>query len=422
MPLPLLKSEIKLGSVTLKNRVVLASLTRDRNGPNRVPQDVNAEYYAQRAGAGLVMTEATLISEQGVEWANAPGIFSESQIEGWSKVAKAVHDKGSVIFMQLWHIGRVAHPGMDANGSKTVSPSGIGAKGGKFRLLEGSPGYLKNPAIIEDPWKYVGLFEHGAKNAIAAGMDGVEVHCANGYLVHQFIESHSNTRTDEWGGSPEKRAKFAIEAVKASIRGVGGDSKRVGVKLTPCGGLNDMGDPEDVLIAEYSYLITELDKLNIGYIQLTRYWPLADATSRGTPVDVVKLFRPLIKNALVMVNGGFTGDEAEAFVKSGKADLVGFGLAFISSPDLPQRLFNGYPLNNALDPTTFYGKNDVPNSRGYTDLPVYEEWVKSLTLGKRTLNNLIPYIFGLITKISLYKTLFNRWWIRVFGGEGKKQK
>ncbi|KAI8807397.1 hypothetical protein BJ742DRAFT_679046 [Cladochytrium replicatum] len=438
MPLPNLQSQLKLGSLTLKNRylsqktvihhlltfvgvlsVVLASLTRDRNSPNRVPEEINAQYYAQRAGAGLIMTEATLISEQGVEWETAPGIFTKEQIEGWSRVASAVHEKGSLIFMQLWHIGRVAHPGMDANGSPTLSPSGIAAKGGKFRLLPGSPGYIQNPEVIEDPWKIIDLFRQGARNAMEAGCDGVEIHSANGYLPHQFLESHSNTRTDEWGGSPENRAKFTIEAVKAAIRGVGGDAKRVGIKLSPCGGSQDMGDPKDTLIREYSYLITELDKLNIGYIQLARYFSLMDTSARGTPLDLVKAFRPLIKNSLVMFNGGFTGTEAEEFVKSGKADLISFGLPFIRTPDLPERLFKGKPLDNALDMTMLYGGKDVPRSRGYTDFPAYEEWSKTLSTGQRVMNSVVPVIVLLLKNVMLYRNVFALWVRSTFYGDVK---
>ncbi|KAI8803692.1 hypothetical protein BJ742DRAFT_827798 [Cladochytrium replicatum] len=404
MPLPNLQEPLKLGELTLKNRVVLASLTRDRNGPGRVPLKDNVEYYSQRASAGLILTESALISEQGVEWGSAPGIFTQAQIDGWSKVTAAVHAQGSIIFMQLWHVGRVAHPGMHAEGGPTLSPSGIGARGGKFRLLPGKPGYVKDPEVIKDPWEIIGLYEQAARNAMLAGCDGVEVHCANGYLVHQFLESHSNTRTDEFGGSIENRARFALEAVKAAIRGIGGDSRRVGVKLSPSGGYNDMGDPIDILIPLYTYLVTELDKLNIGYIQFMRYWAITDIDGRGTPVDSVKFFRPLVKNALVMFNGGFTGDEAEEFVKSGKADFISFGIPFIRTPDLPIRLFNGQPLNNFHDVTIMFGaKPGYSLTYGYTDFPRYEEWVKSLTTVQWIVNGWIPMFFKAAGYAALLK-------------------
>ncbi|RKO83810.1 hypothetical protein BDK51DRAFT_24687 [Blyttiomyces helicus] len=247
-----LATPLTIGSLSLKNRFVLASLTRDRNR-NTVPEDLNAEYYAQRSTAGLVLGEGVMIEPLGSEWSNAPGIFNEDQIAGWCKVTDAVHAGGSFIFAQLWHIGRVAHPVLQA-GLPNVGPSAVAAQGGKFRQLAGSPGYVV-PQAIADPQHYIDLYRVAAQNAKRAGFDGVEIHSANGYLAHQFLDATANQRTDKWGGSSVNRTRFVIEAVKAAIEGFG-DSTRVGIKLSPAGGYNDVGDPEDVLIATYSHLVT----------------------------------------------------------------------------------------------------------------------------------------------------------------------
>ncbi|KAI8814484.1 hypothetical protein BJ742DRAFT_703841 [Cladochytrium replicatum] len=369
-----LQDPIELGSLLLKNRVVLASLTRNRAGPNRTPGPVNVEYYVQRSSAGLLISEGTIISELGLNAPNAPGIFTSGQIEGWSMVTKAVHAAGTKIFCQLWHVGRTAHPGMDPLGQPTVSPSGIGARGGKFRALPGQPGYIEHPEIIQNPWDFVGLFEQAAKNARDAGFDGVEIHGANGYLVHQFLESHSNVRTDEWGGSAEKRAKFAIEVVKAAIRGFGGDPKRVGIKLSPGGGYNDMGDPESILMEEYSYLISELNDLDIGFIELYRYSNQFDPLGRGTPVDVVERFQHLIKKPLRMVNGVYSGEEGNEAVGNGTADLVSYGTPFIGNPDLPYRFFNNLPVFTDFTVAIWYGpRPGHPITDGYTDFKTHHE-------------------------------------------------
>ncbi|KAJ3110014.1 hypothetical protein HDU96_006987, partial [Phlyctochytrium bullatum] len=328
--LPHLASELKLGSLTLKNRVVLSSMTRNRALDASVPTDSMVTYYKQRSTAGLVLTEGIFIEAIGSEWPHAPGLWSKAQVAGWRKVVDAVHAEGAAIFAQIWHIGRVAHP-LHQAGQPNWGPSAIGAKGGKFRLLHGEPGYV-TPKAIEDPNHFVELYRRAAINAKEAGFDGIELHGANGYLPHQFLESHSNQRTDAWGGSPQKRTKFALDIIKVFID-VMGDASRVGIKLSPCGGYNDMGDPKDELVATYSHLIKELDALKIGYVQLMRYTPMLDPTGRGTQVDVLQTFGGLVKNPRLLLNGGLSGPEAEELLTPGKTprpiDAAVFGVPFI---------------------------------------------------------------------------------------------
>ncbi|KAJ3074639.1 hypothetical protein HDU99_001692 [Rhizoclosmatium hyalinum] len=361
---PELASPLKLGSLTLKNRVIMASLTRNRASPGGIPNDLMALYYKQRSTAGLILSEGTFVEEIGGEWLNAPGIHTPAQIAGWKKVTSAVHSANSLIFAQLWHIGRVAHPNHQ-NGRPNVGPSAIKAEGGKFRLLEGNPGYVQ-PVAIEDPQVYVEMYRRAAKNAKEAGFDGVELHAANGYLPHQFLESHSNQRTDTWGGSVEKRARFVIEIIKVLISEWGSDAKRVGIKLSPAGGYNDMGDVDDVARVQYTYLIQELDKLNLGYIQLSQGYP----SPRANKLVVLNEFRPLIKNAHVFFNTSLTGEIAEQQLTGkfpGVAAIQGavFGRLFISNPNLPELLQTGGALKES-DYKTYYTPGTNP-SAGYTD-------------------------------------------------------
>ncbi|KAI8910252.1 hypothetical protein EDD86DRAFT_204916 [Gorgonomyces haynaldii] len=363
-----LAQPLKIGNITLKNRIIMSPMTRSR-AEGTVPNDLLVQYYSQRAGAGLIVTEGIMVTSLGSEWPGAPGIWNEEQTDAWKKVTAAVHAKGGLIFGQIWHIGRVAHP-LHQGGQPALAPSNVGAKGGKFRLLVGEPGYVSNPKPIPNPWTVVEQYKNAYKNAKAAGFDGVEVHAANGYLPNQFLEAHSNKRTDEWGGSAQKRAKFVLEIVKAAIE-VFGDSKRVGIKLSPAGGYNDMGDPKDVMLEEYTYLINELNNLDIGYITITRYNEYFDQAKRGTPLDTIATFGPLVKKPVLIANTGFTGPEADAFVESGKAAAIAFGTPYIVNPDLAERLINGHPVATNIDYSTLYG-SDVP-SKGYTDYPAFKQ-------------------------------------------------
>ncbi|RKO85370.1 hypothetical protein BDK51DRAFT_35902 [Blyttiomyces helicus] len=335
-----LASPLQLGSPSLKNRFVLVSLTRNRG---YIPDDLNAEYYRQRAGAGLLLTECTAVEPMSSEWTNAPGIYSEKQIDGWKNVTDVVHGEGSIIFAQLWHAGRLTHPALQS-GQPNVGPSAVGAKGGKFRQLVGEPGYV-NPEAIDDPQYYIDLYRVPEQNAKSAGFDGVEIHSASGFLPHQFIDSIANQRTEKWGGSSENRARFPLEVVKAAIEGFD-DASRVATKLAPSGGWNDMDDPEDVMIPTYSYLLTELDKLNLAYIQLVRHH-----------------LRTLIKNTRFLLNGDLSSTEAADLVASGSIDAAVFGRPFVANPDFPHCALNGLPLAQP-NFATRYPKH---GRRGYTD-------------------------------------------------------
>ncbi|ORX94234.1 FMN-linked oxidoreductase [Basidiobolus meristosporus CBS 931.73] len=359
---PALFKPVQLGDLQLKNRIIMASMTRNRN---IYPTEMNAEYYAQRAGAGLVLSEGTLIEPQGTEWPEAPGIWNSKQIEGWKKVTKAVHNAGGLIWAQLWHLGRAAHV-LHNCGVPPPAPSAIAANGGKFRLLNGTPGYSV-PEAIEDPQDYVKLYIQAAENAKAAGFDGVELHAANGYLVTQFLEQHSNKRTDNYGGSIENRIRFALEIIDGFIKIWG--ASRVGIKLSPSGGYNDMGEKYDDAVALYSQLIKELDSRKLGYIQVMRHFQFFDPTGRGTPINIDEVFRPLIKNSLFIVNGDFSPEEGEKWVEEGKADAVAFARPYISNPDFVERLQHGKELSAITDMRTLYLAVDNDKSKGYTDYP-----------------------------------------------------
>ncbi|KAK7687075.1 hypothetical protein QCA50_009575 [Cerrena zonata] len=287
---------VQIGPLTIKNRIVMSALTRSRSVPKDVPNALNVEYYRQRAagGAGLIVTEGVLISQQGTEWPNAPGIWNKEQIQAWKKVVDAVHAEGSVIFAQLWHTGRVSHPDMPAqkeSGQPVYAPSAIAAEGGKFRTLPGSPGYV-TPTEVTDPNSLVELFRRAAENAKEAGFDGVEAHGASGYLIHEFLDSTSNKRTDQWGGSKENRARFGLEVLKALSDVFGAD--RVAIKLAPTGGYNDMGMPLEETLETFNYFISEANKLNLAYITLVRWSPLLDPAGRGTKHDVIASYGHLI--------------------------------------------------------------------------------------------------------------------------------
>ncbi|TPX55068.1 hypothetical protein PhCBS80983_g05646 [Powellomyces hirtus] len=361
---PTLDTPLDLGSLTLKNRVVMASLTRNRGV---VSNPVNATYYAQRASTGLIVSEGTLVTPQGTEWIDCPGLYDERTTAGWTNTVAEVHKAGGVIFAQLWHLGRVCHPHLQAN-VPNVGPSAVKAQGGKFRLLQGQPGYV-TPVAIEKPQAYAMLYRHAAENARRAGFDGVELHAANGYLVNQFIDSKSNVRTDAYGGSPENRARFALEIIDHLIAVYGAD--RVGIKLSPSGGYNDMqgGEPD---LPTYTYLVTQLAHRGIAYVQVTRY--LDDFSAGGAKVDVLALGQ-LLKNSTTkfLVNGGFDAAEAELWVKQGKADAIVFGRPILATPDFKDRAIRGVQPNTDLKFNEFYVPKDNNPALGYTDYPFYQD-------------------------------------------------
>ncbi|KAF8882047.1 flavoprotein NADH-dependent oxidoreductase [Gymnopilus junonius] len=374
---------LKLGDVTIKNRITMSALTRNR-AENTYPTNLMREYYVQRADAGLIVSEGILIVRQGTEWPHAPGIWDDKQVEGWKKIVDGVHEAGGKIYAQLWHdlplIPICIHswssctpdmPEQKLAGSPVYAPSAISARGGKFRILPGTPGYV-TPTEIDDPRKIIAEFKQAAINAKKAGFDGVELHGANGYIVHQFLDSSSNKRTDEWGGSKENRARFALETLKALQEVYG---KNVSVKVSPAGGYNDMGMPIDETLDTYKYYFAELDKLGLSYITLVRYLPIFDATFdgvlRATQHDVLGSYRPVIKNTPVLINGGVLPEEGAELVASGKVDAISIGFNFITHSDLVKRMEHGKPLDNVPDIQHLQtNKHSGDWSTGYTDYPL----------------------------------------------------
>ena len=346
-----------MGPIHMKNRMVMAPLTRSRAGEGNVPSSMAAEYYSARAGAGLIVTEATQAGAGGQGYVSTPGIHSDAQVEGWKKVTDAVHAKGGVIFVQLWHVGRISHPDF-RNGEFPVAPSAVAPRGMSTYTPSGmkpipTPRALELdeiPAIIDE-------FRQGAQNAKAAGFDGVEVHGANGYLLDQFLEDCTNHRIDQYGGSVENRARLLFEVTDA-VCGVWG-RERVGVRLSPGGSFNDMADcqPQET----FDYAVENLGRRDLAYLHLIEptktpgEHPVADWSARH--------FRPLYPGTLI-VAGGYTLERANAALQSGLADLVAFGQLFLANPDLPERFRRGAGLN-APDPATFYGGG----AEGYIDYP-----------------------------------------------------
>lgn len=362
--MPTLFDPMQLGDVTLSNRVVMAPLTRMRSTqPGNIPHALNATYYGQRSSAGLIVSEATQVSQQGQGYPGTPGIHSEDQVEGWKLVTNKVHEAGGRIFLQLWHVGRISHSSHQPNGGLPVAPSAIKPSGGTFsaqwkpvqfdtpRALE----TLEMPGIIAD-------FKHGAENAKKAGFDGVEVHGANGYLVDQFLQDGSNQRTDQYGGSIENRARLLLEIVDEAIAVWG--AGRVGVRLSPYGTFNDMKDSDPVAL--FTYVLEQLSSRGIAYVHLIEPRSSSagsqDGNVQGAP-DTAKIFRKAFKGVLISA-GGYNRDEAVSAVTEGRVDAVAFGRLFISNPDLPARLQHDADLN-AYDRSTFYGGAE----KGYTDYP-----------------------------------------------------
>jgi 2,4-dienoyl-CoA reductase-like NADH-dependent reductase (Old Yellow Enzyme family) len=340
---------LQAGALTLPNRVIMAPLTRCRAGEGRVPTDLMAEYYRQRSGAGLILTEATSVDPMGVGYPNTPGIWSEAQVEGWKKITTAVHEAGGRIFMQLWHVGRISDP-IYLDGELPVAPSAIKPAGhvSLVRPMKDfeTPRALETheiPAIVE-------AYRRGAENAQRAGFDGVELHGANGYLLDQFLQSSTNHRTDEYGGSLENRARLMLEAVDAAISVWGAD--RVGLHLAPRGDSHDMGDanPEET----FTYVAREMGKRGLAFL----------FTREGQ--DEPRL-SPLMKQAfggVLIANQQLDVPTAERLIESGEADAAAWGKLFIANPDLPARLAAGSPLNEP-HAETFYGSGPG----GYTDYP-----------------------------------------------------
>jgi N-ethylmaleimide reductase len=341
----------RLGKIELKNRLVMAPMTRSRALEHHVPNPIAASYYAQRASAGLIVTEATQVSPQGVGYVRTPGIHSAEQVAGWARITQAVHSAGGKIFLQLWHVGRISHPDFHG-GELPVAPSAIAAQGQVFTAKGLQPMVTPRALETSELSGIVEQFRKGAGNARAAGFDGVELHGANGYLLDQFLRDGSNRRTDAYGGTVENRARLPLEVTTAVIDVWGAD--RVGYRISPNGTFNSMSDSNPV--ETFSYMAEQLNKLGIVYLHVVD--PVADGAKRVSP-----LLRRRFDQSYI-VNGGFDLDSANAAIRRGEADLVAFGATFLANPDLPQRYRIKAPLN-AADQMTFY----VGEDKGFTDYP-----------------------------------------------------
>ena len=352
---------VTVGALTLPNRVVMAPMTRSRAGAGYVPTDLNVKYYVQRASAGLIVTEATQISQQGQGYVHTPGIYSKEQVAGWKKVTDAVHKAGGRIFLQLWHVGRISNRTLQPDNQLPVAPSAIAPEGETMAIDYKNIPYEAPRALETDEIAgIVADYRKGAENAKAAGFDGVEIHGANGYLIDQFLRDGSNKRTDQYGGSVENRARFLVEVTEAVVGVFGAD--RVGMRLSPNGAFNSMHDSNPRAI--FGHVAKELQRLNLAYLHFVRATPTDDV--KGGPIDA-DFFRPLFRNPIISAGGFTDGKQAEAVLKTGNADLVAYATLFISNPDLPVRLKQNAPLAQA-DRATFYGGD----AKGYTDYPSLE--------------------------------------------------
>lgn len=357
-----LLTPVRIGAVELTNRIVMAPMTRNRAGEGLAPTAMNAKYYEQRASAGLIVTEASQVAERGIGYPGTPGIYSDAQVDGWRLVTKSVHDRGGKIFLQLWHVGRISHPSLQPNGDLPVAPSAIAPEGECF-TYEGLQPFVTPRALeTSEIGGIVKEFAHGAAMAKSAGFDGVEIHAANGYLIDQFLQDNSNVRTDGYGGSVANRARFMLEVTEAVVDVWG--ASRVGIRLSPRGTFNSMGDSDR--LATFSYAVEKLAPLNLAYLHLIE--PIAGAMSKAAVVGDRLLPRlRQIFHGPIIANGGYDRESAEAVLGSGDADLVAFGVPFIANPDLPARFATGAALARA-DSSLFY----TGGERGYVDYPALE--------------------------------------------------
>lgn len=352
---------VKIGSLELKNRMVMAPLTRCRAIDN-IPNDLMATYYQQRATAGLIITEGTSPSPNGLGYARIPGIFNEAQILGWKKTTAAVHKSGGKIFIQLMHTGRISHLLNMAAGTHILAPSAVKAAGQMWTDAKGLQDYPTPKAMTaEDIVSTQKEYVTAAKNAMEAGFDGVELHGANGYLLEEFLSPVSNVRTDKYDGNIENRCRFVIEVASAVADAIG--KGKTGIRLSPYGVAGDMPNYPEI-DATYDYLSKELNKLGIAYIHLVDHSAMGAPT---VPIEIKKLIRKNFKNTLIIC-GGYTKDSAEADLESGLCDLVGFGRPFINNPDLVERLEHDHELCQNLKTELFY----TADENGYTDYPNFK--------------------------------------------------
>ncbi len=360
-----LLSPAQSGPNTFSNRVFMAPLTRDRaDNPERAPTDLHVEYYRQRASAGLIISEGTNVSPRAAGYVDVPGLWSKAQVAGWQPVTDAVHVEGGKIFTQLWHVGRISHPDFHG-GALPLAPSAINpdrpirTKNGRMQTV------TPQAMMLDDIQTTINDFKHAGANAMEAGFDGVEIHSSNGYLFHQFFSSSSNIREDQYGGSIENRVRLLFEVIEALSEVM--PVERIGLRLNPmmhdAGGIEVRTDTEPT----FDHIVKRLNAYDLAYLHLTR--PHQKLDIPGFIDDVIGHYRQLY-GGFLLANGNYQPTEAEEEVQSGRADAIVFGRPFISNPDLPQRIKNGWPLADA-DPKTFY----TSGPEGYTDYPNYSEEV-----------------------------------------------
>ena len=346
-------SPATLGSISLKNRMVMAPLTRNRASDGGVPQELNVTYYAQRASAGLIVTEATPISEMAHGYPALPGIYTDAQVAGWKKVTDAVHAKGGKIVLQLWHVGRISHPSL-LGGALPVAPSAIKPAGQAF-TYQGLVDYVEPRALeANELLGIIADYVHATKCSIAAGFDGVEIHAANGYLLDQFLRDGSNRRTDNYGGSIENRARLLLEVTKAVVDAAGSD--KVGLRISPVNPFNDMKDSNPQAL--FNYVAQQLNQFNLAYLHVVEGG--IHGGGKADAFDFVQM-RKIFKGAY-MANLAYDKARGNEAIASGHADAIAYGVPFIANPDLVARYKTNAPLNEA-DEETFYGGSE----RGYTD-------------------------------------------------------
>lgn len=346
-----------LGGLELPNRILMAPLTRCRTGLDRVPNDIMVEYYRQRAAAGLIITEATIVSPQGAGYVNTPGIYNARQVEGWQRVTDTVHAEGGRIFLQLWHTGRSSHPDFQPGGALPAAPSPVAIRG-ELHTYTGKKPYPTPRALeIHEIPGIVAAFANGTRLAREAGFDGVEIHAANGYLIDQFLRDGTNHRTDEYGGSVQNRARFLLDVTEAVVNAW--QPERVGARLSPTGAFNDMRDSDPA--TTFGYAAAQLNRFGLAYLHVTEPLPGHPMATDLPPVA------PLLRRTFTgpfIINGGYDARTGAHAIDEGQADLVAFGVPFLTSPDLVERFRIGAPLNPP-DFDTFY----QGGAKGYTDYP-----------------------------------------------------
>lgn len=348
----------KVGSFEIKNRIVMSPMTRCRSIGN-IPNDLVAEYYKQRSGAGLIITEGIAPSPNGLGYARIPGLFSQPQVNGWKKVTASAHSGGAKIVAQLMHTGRISHPFNMPEGAKVLAPSAIKPAGQMWTdsaMMQDFP--VPNAMTAEELLMTKNEFVHAASNAIEAGFDGIELHAANGYLLEQFLSPMSNIRTDKYGGSIENRCRFVLEVAASVIGKIGAD--KTGIRLSPYGVASDMPHYPEI-DSTYDYLSKELNKLGIAYIHIVDHSAMG---APEVPLEIKKTIRANFSNCIIL-SGGYNLESAEADLESGLGDLVAFGRPFINNPDLVERFKNNRPLSQDLKMDLFY----TADEKGYTDYP-----------------------------------------------------